>query len=71
MDKLKEYFKLLRDKFSELTPFQKALSIGLPLLLLSLGVVALIYLTQENYTLLYTGLSAEDLNSVVTELDKI
>lgn len=70
MDKLKEYFKLLRGKFNKLTPFQKTLSIGLPLLLLSLVAVALIYLTQENYTVLYTGLSAEDLNSVVTELDK-
>ena len=70
MDKLKEYFNLLREKFNALTPVQKALAIGIPLLLLSLGSVILIYLSQENYTVLYTGLSSEDLNAIVTELDK-
>lgn len=70
MDKLREYLNLLKERFNALTPVQKALAVGIPLLLLSLGAVALIYLSQENYTVLYTGLSPDDLNAVVTELDK-
>ncbi|GAB6066292.1 flagellar basal-body MS-ring/collar protein FliF [Aquifex pyrophilus] len=70
MEKLREYLNLLKEKFDALSPVQKALAVGIPLLIVSLGALALIYLSQENYTVLYTGLSSEDLNSIITELDK-
>ncbi len=70
MEKLREYINLLKERFESLSPLQKALAVGIPLMILSLGALAIIYLSQENYTVLYTGLSPEDLNSIITELDK-
>ncbi|NPA32217.1 MAG: flagellar M-ring protein FliF [Aquificae bacterium] len=70
MERLKEYIARLKEKFLALPPVWRAVAVGAPLLLLSLGLILALYLGQENYTVLYTGLSPEDLNRIITELDK-
>jgi len=60
----------LKDKFLSLSLTQKALLIAIPIFVLLLLSVALFYATQPNYVVLYGGLAQEDLNAVISELDK-
>ena len=70
MEKFKEYIQGIQDRFNQLTPVQKLALIGIPTALLIVGFATFLLLTKENYTILYTGLSPQDLNAIVSELDK-
>ena len=64
--KVREYF----NKFKEL-PFQKkALLLGVPLFLVASALALLLLLSREDYVVLYTALGREDLNAIVSELDR-
>ncbi|WP_299198825.1 flagellar basal-body MS-ring/collar protein FliF [Thermocrinis sp.] len=60
----------LKEKFLSLSTSQKALVIGVPLAVLALLSLLLFYAGRPNYVILYGGLSSEDLNAVLSELDK-
>ena len=60
----------LKEKFLSLSTPQKALVIGAPLAVLTLLSLLLFYAGTPNYVVLYGGLSGEDLNAVLSELDK-
>jgi flagellar M-ring protein FliF len=60
----------LKEKFLSLSTLQKALVIGVPLAVLTLLSLLLFYAGTPNYVVLYGGLSGEDLNAVLSELDK-
>jgi flagellar M-ring protein FliF len=60
----------LKEKFLSLSTSQKALVIGVPLAVLALLSLLLFYAGRPNYVVLYGGLSSEDLNAVLSELDK-
>jgi len=70
MERLKAIISEIQTKFTSLTPFQKFLLIFLPFLIGGVLVLSLTFLLREEYTVLYAGLSPEDLNAIVTELDK-
>ena len=70
MEKFKEYFQEIQNRFNQLTPVQKLALIGIPVSLIIAGFATLMFLTRESYTVLYTGLSPQDLNAIVSELDK-
>lgn len=60
----------LKEKFLSFSTSQKALVIGVPLAVLALLSLLLFYAGKPNYVVLYGGLSGEDLNAVLSELDK-
>jgi len=60
----------LKEKFLSLSTSQKVLVIGVPLAVLTLLSLLLFYTGRPNYVVLYGGLSGEDLNAVLSELDK-
>lgn len=70
MADLGERFKELHNRFSALPLSQKILLVGLPAVLFSLIITVLIYSLQPNYAILYGNLNPEDMNAVLTELDK-
>lgn len=70
MANLGETLKGIQEKFSAMPLTQKILAVGLPAVLFSLIVTALIYSLQPDYAVLYGNLSPEDMNAVLTELDK-
>ncbi len=64
--KAREYL----NKFREL-PFQKkALILGVPLFLIATALALFLLLSREDYVVLYTALGREDLNAIVSELDR-
>jgi flagellar M-ring protein FliF len=65
-----ETLNQLKEKFLSLSTPQKALVIGVPLAVLTLLSLLLFYAGRPNYVVLYGGLSGEDLNAVLSELDK-
>lgn len=70
MEKFKEVLQNLKERFNALSTFQKALLITIPLLTL-LALLAIAYFaTRPNYTVLYAGLSQEDMSAILTELDR-
>ena len=70
MADLNETLKNLQNRFSALTTTQKALVIGLPVVAFSLIVTLIIYALQPDYAVLYSNMNPEDMNAVLTELDK-
>lgn len=71
MEKFKAKALEYLNRFKEL-PFQKkALLLGIPLFLVATLLALFFFLSRENYAVLYTGLEKEDLNAIVTELDKL
>ncbi len=60
----------IKEKFLSLSPAQKAILIGVPVFVLLLLSVLFFYGSKPNYAVLYGGLAQEDLNVVVSELDK-
>ena len=70
MADINETLKNLQERFSALPLTQKLLIIGLPAVVFSLLVTVLIYSLQPDYAVLYGNLSPEDMNAVLTELDK-
>ncbi len=60
----------LKDRFLALSTPQKIALIAIPILTL-VALIALITLaTKPNYTVLYSGLSQEDMSAIMVELDK-
>lgn len=60
----------IQERFSAMPLTQKVLLIGIPAVVFSLIVTVLIYTLQPNYAVLYSNLNPEDMNAVLTELDK-
>ncbi len=60
----------MQERFSALPLTQKLLLVGIPAVVFSLIVTALIYSLQPDYAVLYANMSPEDMNAVLTELDK-
>ncbi len=60
----------LKERFLSLSTPQKVLLVSLPLVVLALLSLVLLYAGSPNYVVLYGGLSGEDLNAVLSELDK-
>ena len=58
------------NKFGELPFPKKALIVGVPLFLLATVVTLTLLFSREDYVVLYTALGREDLNAVVSELDR-
>ncbi len=59
-----------REKFEALPIQYKAAIIAAPIFLISIIAVAILLSTKTDYAVLYTGLNQEDLNAIITELDK-
>ncbi|EDP76466.1 flagellar basal-body MS-ring/collar protein FliF [Hydrogenivirga sp. 128-5-R1-1] len=70
MADLNSTLKNIQERFSAMPLSQKALVVGLPAVIFSLLVTVLIYSLQPDYAVLYSNLSPEDMNAVLTELDK-
>ena len=70
MADLNETLRNLQERFSTLPLTQKLLILGVPAVFFSLIVTVLIYSLQPDYAILYGDLSPEDMNAVLTELDK-
>ena len=70
MADVKEIFNNLKERFNALPTYQKALVIGVPAVLVSLIATAIIYSLRPEYAVLYGNLSPEDMNVILTELDK-
>ncbi len=71
MEKFRELISQIQSKLSGLSATQKLLLVSVPVILTGFLVFSLLFLFQEDYTVLYTGLGPEDLNAIVTELDKM
>lgn len=65
-----EILNNLKERFLSLTNIQKALVIGIPILVLILGSLVYYVSNKTHYEVLYTGLSSEDMAAIVTQLDK-
>ncbi|MEM1673167.1 MAG: flagellar basal-body MS-ring/collar protein FliF [Archaeoglobaceae archaeon] len=66
----REILNNLKDRFLALSTPQKIAIIAIPILTL-VALIALITLaTKPNYTVLYSGLSQEDMSAIMVELDK-
>ncbi|MCS6957490.1 MAG: flagellar basal-body MS-ring/collar protein FliF [Aquificaceae bacterium] len=70
MEKTREILERLKDKFNSLSLTQRLLLIGLPILVLGVVITIATLATRPNYTLLYSGLSQEDMSAIMAELDK-
>ncbi len=70
MADLKEFLKNLQERFANLPLSQKILIVIGPAVLISLLITLLLYGLKPEYSVLYTGLSPEDMNAILTELDK-
>ncbi len=66
----RETLNTLRERFNALTTVQKAVIIGIPIALISLIATVVVYSLQPEYAVLYTGLNPDDMNAILTELDK-
>ncbi len=70
MADIRETLNNLKDKFLALSTTQKAILIALPILVLGILITLATFATKPNYTVLYSGLSQEDMSAVMVELDK-
>lgn len=70
MEKLRELLKNSKNWFSNLPLIQKILIIGIPLLVFTFLISISLFLAKPNYTVLYAGLSQEDISAIMSELDK-
>ena len=60
----------LKEKFLSLSLTQKLIIVSIPLAVLTVLSLILLYTSKPNYVVLYGGLTQEDLNAVLSELDK-
>ena len=70
MADLRESLRGFQDRFSALPLTQRILILFVPAVIFSLIVTLLVYSLRPGYTVLYSNLSPEDMNAVLTELDK-
>ncbi len=70
MADIKENLKALQERFIALPLYQKLLVVGLPAAVLTLTLLVFFYSFKPEYTVLYGNLSPEDMNAILTELDK-
>ncbi|WP_457600030.1 flagellar basal-body MS-ring/collar protein FliF [Hydrogenivirga sp.] len=70
MANFNDTLKSIQERFSAMPLSQKILAVGLPAVVFSLLVTVIIYSLQPDYAVLYGNLSPEDMNAVLTELDK-
>ena len=70
MADLRESLRSFQDRFSALPLTQRILVLFIPAVIFSLIVTLLVYSLRPGYTVLYSNLSPEDMNAVLTELDK-
>ncbi|MFN7065524.1 MAG: flagellar basal-body MS-ring/collar protein FliF [Aquificaceae bacterium] len=70
MEGVKEAIRNLRERFLSLSLTQKLLIIGVPILTLGFFIAVITFLAKPNYTVLYSGLSQEDMMVIVSELDR-
>ncbi len=70
MADLRDSLRSFQDRFSALPLTQRILVIFVPAIVFSLIVTLLLYSLRPGYTVLYSNLSPEDMNAVLTELDK-
>ncbi|SHK45275.1 flagellar basal-body MS-ring/collar protein FliF [Thermocrinis minervae] len=67
---LKEQLEQLKERFLQLSLRQKILVVGVPLVALGLLLSIILYTASPSYSLLYSGLSEEDMKAILLELDK-
>lgn len=70
MAEIRDVINSIRERFINLPLTQKLLVIGIPALLLVILILITTFATRPNYTILYAGLSQEDMSAIMTELDK-
>ncbi len=70
MADVKETLNSLKDRFLALNTPQKIALIAIPILTLGALMMLITLATKPNYTVLYSGLSQEDISAVMMELDK-
>ena len=70
MADFRESFRNFQDRFSALPLTQRMLILFVPAVIFSLIVTLLIYSMRPGYVVLYAGLNPEDMNAVLTELDR-
>ncbi|MFN7065805.1 MAG: flagellar basal-body MS-ring/collar protein FliF [Aquificaceae bacterium] len=70
MERLKEILRNLNEKFMAFSITQKLLIIGIPIITLGILITMITFLAKPNYTVLYAGLSQEDMTAIVSELDR-
>lgn len=70
MEKFKEVIKEFKNKFLGLSLTQKLFVIGIPLLVFIFLISTATFLARPDYTVLYAGLSQEDMSVIMSELDK-
>ncbi|MDW8434117.1 MAG: flagellar basal-body MS-ring/collar protein FliF [Aquificaceae bacterium] len=66
----REALNNLKERFLALSTLQKALVIGIPIATLGILLTLITFATRPTYTILYSGLSQEDMSAVMSELDK-
>lgn len=70
MANIRETLNNLKEKFLTLSTTQKVVLIAAPLLVLGALIAIATLATKPSYTVLYSGLSQEDISAVMAELDK-
>lgn len=70
MADIRETINVLKDRFMALSLPQKIALVAIPLAVLLTLIAIAVFATRPNYTVLYSGLSQEDMSAVMAELDK-
>lgn len=70
MADIRETLNNLKERFLALPTLQKALVIAVPIITLGIVLTVATLAGRPTYTLLYSGLSQEDMSAVMAELDK-
>ena len=70
MADINETLKRVQERFSAMPLSQKLILVGLPAVVFSLLVTVIIYSLQPDYAVLYGNLNPDDMNAILTELDK-
>ena len=70
MADIREALNNLKERFLALSATQKIALVAVPLLALGVLLAVALLATKPNYTVLYFGLSQEDMSAVMSELDK-
>ncbi|MEJ5339340.1 MAG: flagellar basal-body MS-ring/collar protein FliF [Aquificaceae bacterium] len=70
MADIRETLNNLKDRFTALSTAQKITLIAVPVLVLGALIAIATLATKPSYTVLYSGLSQEDMSAVMAELDK-
>ncbi len=70
MADIRETLNSLKERFLALPTTQKIALVAAPILVLGVLLTIATFATRQNYTVLYSGLSQEDMSAVMSELDK-